>query len=200
LKLVIASNNNKKIAEMRRILSLLDISVITPADAGCAHLSPEETGSTFSENAQIKAAEFCRYTDLPSIADDSGLCVDALGGEPGVYSARYSGEEGAGADEANIDKLLQSLEGVPKERRTARFVSAICCVFPNGDTVTAEGVCEGYIGFMREGNGGFGYDPVFMVESGKSFALLSDAEKDSVSHRGKALRLFSDKIAQYLKK
>ena len=125
-----------------------------------------------------------RQTGLPAVADDSGLMVDALGGAPGVYSARYAGEDAT--DEQRNEKLLQELKDVPAEQRTARFVSAVCCVFPDGETVQVRGECEGTIAFAPSGSGGFGYDPLFLVGE-KTYAELSAAEKDAISHRGRAL-------------
>ena len=125
-------------------------------------------------------------TGLAAIGDDSGLMVDALDGAPGIYSARYAGE--GASNDARIAKLLDNLQGVPEEKRTAKFVSAICCVFPDGREVTVRGECHGRIGFAPMGENGFGYDPVFISESGKTFAQLTSAEKDKISHRGNALR------------
>lgn len=183
---VIATHNAHKLAELERILAPLHIDVIT------AELDEvEETGTTFAQNAFLKADAACKQTGLPAVADDSGLMVDALNGAPGVYSARYAGE--GATDGQRIEKLLSALKDIPQEQRTARFVSSICCVFPNGQTVTTEGNCPGSIAFAPAGNGGFGYDPVFLV-NGKTFAELPAQEKDEISHRGKALRLFAEKL------
>lgn len=130
------------------------------------------------------------------VADDSGLVVDALGGRPGVHSARYAGGHDVPYD-VKINTLLKELENVPKEKRTARFVSAVCCAFPDGRVLEVEQTCEGYIGYEPKGKGGFGFDPIFYVGD-KSFAELSGEEKDAVSHRGKSLRLFSEKIKDYI--
>lgn len=197
MKFIIASNNKHKLLEISRILKPLGAEAVSAREAGAAELEPEENGETFAENAYIKAKAFCEHTGAPCIADDSGLCVDYLDGEPGVYSARYAGIHGD--DEANIDKLLEKLDGVPVKERTARFVCAVCCVFPDGTMLTAEGACEGSIGFERRGDGGFGYDPVFYVGE-KSFAQLSADEKDEISHRGQALREFSCKLEKYFGK
>lgn len=196
MKFIIATHNKKKLAEIERILAPLGVSAFTAEQLGLKLTDAEETGETFEENAYIKAKSGCDETHLPCIADDSGLMVDALSGAPGVYSARYSGEHGN--DEANIDKLLSEMQTVPDEKRTARFKSAVCCVFPNGDTVTADGVCEGRIAHARQGDGGFGYDPIFFVGD-KSFAELSAEEKDKISHRGNALRKFKHELEIYLK-
>ena len=150
-----------------------------------------EDGDTFEANAALKARSACRVTGLPAIADDSGLCVDYLDGAPGIYSARFSG--GHGNDEANNDLLLQKLEGVPMEQRTAYYVCAICCVFPDGEELTVRGECHGHIGFERDGNAGFGYDPLFLVE-GRSFGRYTAEEKDKISHRGRALRTLAAEL------
>lgn len=184
---VAATGNAGKLAEIARILAPLGHEAISQRQAG-TDLSPEETGGTFEENARIKAAAVCAATGRPAVADDSGLCVDALGGAPGIYSARWAD----GSDDDRIQKLLRALEGVPMERRGARFVSAVCCVFPDGREITVRGECEGRIALEKDGQGGFGYDPVFIeAKSGKTFATLSAAEKDACSHRGKALRAFA---------
>ncbi len=191
MKLLIATHNNKKRVELQRILSPIGIEVVLAEDIGCTLRDVEETGTTFEENAKLKAVSGCEDSGIACIADDSGLCVDFLNGEPGVYSARYSGEHGN--DEANIDKLLKNLDGVPKEKRTARFVCAACCAFPDGGIITVRGECEGEILTKRRGSGGFGYDPVFM-SGGKSFGEITSEEKDSMSHRGKALRLMAAQL------
>ena len=190
-KMVLASGNRKKLAELRRILEPMGFEVIPKDEAG-VDFDPEENGSTFAENARIKAEAVCRATGMTAVADDSGLCVDALGGAPGVYSARYAGENATDSD--RIDKLLRELEGVPAGARGARFVSAVCVCFPGGRTVEVHGVCEGSIAFERHGDGGFGYDPVFMVGE-RSFGELSAEEKDALSHRGNALRALKEKLA-----
>ncbi len=191
MKLLIATHNNKKRVELQRILSPIGIEVVLAEDIGCTLRDVEETGTTFEENAKLKAVSGCEDSGIACIADDSGLCVDYLNGEPGVYSARYSGEHGN--DEANIDKLLKNLDGVPKEKRTARFVCAACCAFPDGGIITVRGECEGEILTKRRGSRGFGYDPVFM-SGGKSFGEITSEEKDSMSHRGKALRLMAAQL------
>lgn len=196
MKFIIATHNMKKRAEMERILSPLGVEVLTAEMAGVTLTDVEETGTTFEENAVLKAESGCRESKMPCIADDSGLVVDFLGGEPGVYSARYSGEHGN--DEANIQKLLKNLENVPGEKRTARFVCTVCVFFPNGEKLLVEGKCEGKIGFEKHGDNGFGYDPVFMVGE-KSFAELSSKEKDKISHRGNALRKLVKVLPEYLK-
>lgn len=185
MEFIIATHNLKKRDELQRILSPLGISVFTAEEKGITLTEAEETGETFAENAFIKAESGCKESSMPCIADDSGLMVDYLDGAPGVYSARFGGEHGN--DDKNIDKLLSLLENVPTEKRTARFVSSVCCVFPDGRKITAEGKCEGIIANERHGNNGFGYDPVFMIGN-RSFAEMTKEEKDKISHRGNALR------------
>ena len=191
MEFILASNNQKKLAEMQRILSPLGIEVKTAAMLGLELPDVVEDGDTFEANAALKARSACRVTGLPAIADDSGLCVDYLDGAPGIYSARFSG--GHGDDEANNDLLLQKLEGVPMEQRTAYYVCAICCVFPDGEELTVRGECHGHIGFERDGNAGFGYDPLFLVE-GRSFGRYTAEEKDKISHRGRALRTLAAEL------
>ena len=192
---LIATHNMKKRDELYRILSPLGIDVKTAEQAGVEITDVDETGETFYENALLKAQSGCRESGMPCVADDSGLAVDYLVGAPGVYSARFAGEHGN--DEKNNQKLLKLLSDVPVEERTAKFVSVVCCVFPNGDIISARGECKGYIGFEPVGDGGFGYDPLFMVGD-KSFAQLSPDEKDALSHRGNALRLISEKLKEYM--
>ncbi len=193
---LIATHNMKKRDELLRILSPLGFDVKTADELGIEISDVEETGETFYENALLKAESGCRESGMPCIADDSGLRVDYLAGAPGVYSARFAGEHGN--DDKNIDKLLKLLSDVPESERGASFVSVACCVFPNGDIVSARGECHGKIGFERKGNGGFGYDPVFFVGE-KSFAELSPEEKDANSHRARALSKLSEELLKYHK-
>lgn len=186
-KVVIATHNKHKILEFKRILEPMGIELIT-ADLP----EVEETGTTFSENAMLKAESAFKVTGLPSVADDSGLEVDALGGEPGVYSARYAGVDGD--DKANNKKLLEKLENVPEKDRTARFVCTIAYIDKNV-SFTVRGTCEGKIAFFESGSHGFGYDPLFIGEGG-CFGELSDGQKDSVSHRGSALKKFKEKLEE----
>ena len=185
MKIIIATHNKHKLAEMSRILSPMGYEVVTDTDLGIELSDVEENGETFLDNARIKSEAGCKESGLPCIADDSGLCVDALGGAPGVYSARYSGVHGD--DDGNNRKLLAELDGVPTEKRTAHFACAICVSFPDGSEVTATGKCEGYIGYEKKGSNGFGYDPLFMVGD-RSLAEMSAEEKDAISHRGNALK------------
>ena len=196
MKFFIASKNKHKIAEFVRILKPMNIEVLSEADLETPLTEVEETGKTFEENAYLKANGAMLETGLPSIADDSGLCVDYLNGAPGIYSARFAGEPTD--NNKNNEKLLELLKGVPKEKRGAHFTSSIVCVFPNGDIITAEGICEGYIANDYVGNNGFGYDPLFISKLG-SLGEISGAEKDSISHRGVALRIFAEKLSDYFK-
>ena len=196
MKFVLATQNAGKVKEMSAILARFDIEVISAKEAGI-DLDVEETGSTFAENAMLKAKAICKAANLPAIADDSGLCVDALNGGPGVYSARYGGE--GLDDKGRYQLLLSSMRG--QTTRAAHFACAIACAFPNGDELTAEGRCDGAIAFAPMGEGGFGYDPVFLVpEKAKTFGQLTAEEKSAISHRGKALADFSKKLATYLGK
>ena len=192
MKFILATGNEGKIKEMRGVLSEYGLSVLSQKEAGIT-LEPEETGTTFYENARIKAETICRASGLPSIADDSGLMVDALGGQPGVYSKRYGGLD----DDAERNAfLLKNLADT--EQRSARFVCSIVCCFPDGGEVSAVGECPGSILTAPRGDGGFGYDPVFLVDgTGRSMAELTSEEKNSVSHRGRALRAFVPKLSAY---
>lgn len=190
MKLILASKNKHKVEEFRRILLPLGWEIL-PQDTICPDLEIEETGTTFAENAYLKAMGIYRVTGLPTVADDSGLCVDALDGAPGVYSARYAGEGHNSAD--NNEKLLREMENVPDEKRTARFVCAICVVFGEDDIVQCEGTCEGTIAHRLHGENGFGYDPLFMVGE-YSFAELDGPAKDAISHRGRALTALYKKM------
>lgn len=196
MKFILATHNPGKLREMAAILGQYGVEVVSPADVGIT-VDVEETGTTFAENAMLKAKAICAAADLPAIADDSGLCVDALNGGPGVYSARYGGE--GLDDKGRYTLLLQNMRG--QTTRAAHFACAIACAFPNGDELTAEGRCDGTIAFAPMGEGGFGYDPVFFVpEKAKTFGQLTAEEKSAISHRGKALKAFSEKLATYLGK
>ncbi len=193
--LFLASNNKKKMAEMQRILEPMGIKVVNAQMMGIELPEVDETGETFEENALLKAMSGMQVTGIPSVADDSGLMVDALGGAPGVYSARFAGEHGN--DKKNNELLLEKMKNVPEGKRTAHYVSSICCVFPDGSKITARGECYGTIGFECDGNNGFGYDPLFVV-NGKAFGRYTPEEKDKISHRGKALRIFAEKIEEII--
>lgn len=184
--IVLASGNPGKLKEIARILEGLDVQIVPQSEFGVE--DADETGTTFTENALIKARHAAAATGLPAIADDSGLSVDALAGAPGVYSARYSGPDAT--DASNVDKLLAELEDVPDERRSAAFHCVACFVVPgNADALIAEGEWRGSILRERRGDGGFGYDPVFLdPQSGMASAELTAEQKNARSHRGKALR------------
>ncbi len=194
MKMVLASKNPHKLTEMSAILSQLGVEVVLESDVG-VDVDVEETGTTFEENAALKATAVMQATGLPAIADDSGLCVTALGGGPGVYSARYGG--GGLSDSQRYQLVLQNLLG--QVDRSAKFVSCICCAFPNGDMVTARGECPGLITYAPRGEDGFGYDPVFLVpEKRKTFAEMTAQEKNAISHRGVALQKFKAELEKYL--
>lgn len=191
MKIIIATHNKNKLREMKRILEPMGYEVVTDTDLGITLSEVEENGKTFLDNARLKAEAGCKESGYPCIADDSGLCVDVLSGEPGVFSARYSGVHGD--DEGNNKKLLDKLQGVPEEKRTAHFACAICLSFPDGREITAMGKCEGRIGFEKKGSNGFGYDPLFMVGD-RSLAQMTSEEKDAISHRGNALKQLKSHI------
>lgn len=196
MKIFIATKNKNKLKELERILIPMGFEVLSENDLEKPLPEVEETGETYEENALLKAYSGLKATGLITVADDSGLSVDFLDGAPGVYSARYSGENAT--YESNNEKLLAALKGVPKLKRTARFVSSVACVFPDGTEFTVRGECEGYIAEKCSGNEGFGYDPLFICESG-CFAEISPEEKDRVSHRGKALKKFKIELEKYIK-
>lgn len=194
MKLVLASKNEKKLVELRNILMQMGVEVVSESEVG-VDVEVEETGSTFEENAALKAKAVMQASGLPAIADDSGLMVDAMNGAPGVYSARYGGE---GLDDTSRYRLLlENMRG--QLDRRCKFVSAICCAFPNGDLVTARGECAGTIAFAPKGEGGFGYDPIFFVPAlKKTFSELTQEEKNEISHRGNALKEFKNELENYL--
>ena len=190
-KLLVATGNQGKLKEIREILS--DIEVLGLSDVGI-ECDVEETGTTFAENAYIKAFEISKRTGLPVLADDSGLEVDALGGRPGVYSARFAGEHAT--DDENVNKLLAELKDVPKDKRGARFACTMCLIFPDGRKIETFGTsCPGIIIDSKRGENGFGYDPVFFApEYGKTFSEMTMEEKNKVSHRKAALAALSEKL------
>ena len=195
-KFVLATHNPGKLKEMSSILSQFGVEGVSPKELGIT-VDVEETGATFAENAMLKARAICAAANLPAIADDSGLCVDALNGGPGVYSARYGGE--GLDDKGRYTLLLNSMRG--QATRAAQFTCSIACAFPNGDTLTAEGQVQGTIAFAPMGEGGFGYDPVFFYPPlAKTFGQLTAEEKSTISHRGQALKEFSAKLETYLGK
>lgn len=194
MKAVLASRNRNKLAEMKEILTAQGVEVVLQSDVG-AEVEVEETGSTFEENALLKAKAVMEATGLPAIADDSGLAVDALNGAPGVFSARYGGE--GLDDKGRYQLLLQSMRG--QLDRRCRFVSVVCCAFPSGDVIMARGECPGTLAYAPRGEGGFGYDPVFFVPSlKKTYAQLTREEKNAISHRGRSLAEFKTKLENYL--
>jgi len=189
--MILASNNAHKLDEFRAIFADMGIEIIPQSAAGC-DFEVDETGETFEENAYLKAIAVTRATGQAAIADDSGLEVDALGGAPGVHSARYTGRHDD-TDAARNDLLLHNLGD--RTDRTARFVSCICCTFPNGDVLRARGTCEGSILFAPRGENGFGYDPLFLPEGYDcSMAELRPEEKNAISHRGNALKILKEEL------
>lgn len=194
MRLILASNNKNKLREFRQLVEGMDIELLSQSEAGL-HLDVEETGTTFEENAYLKAKAVTDALSCAAVADDSGLVVDALGGEPGVYSARY----GPGHDASDADRYNYLLNKLGDEKnRSARFVCCICCTMPDGTVLRARGECEGEIMHGPKGDGGFGYDPVFKpdaVECG--MAELTPDEKNAISHRGKALRAFAEELKRY---
>lgn len=193
-KIIIASNNAHKVNEIKNILKEFPYEVVSLKEAGI-DVEIEENGKIFEENAYIKAKTILDLTGQAVLADDSGLEVDALGGEPGVLSARYSGVHGD--DKANNRKLLEKLKDVPEEKRTARFVCAMVLLTPDGHRIDARGTVEGVIGYEEKGNNGFGYDPLFNIpEIHKTFAQLTEEEKNSISHRGNALKELCKKLKE----
>lgn len=194
MKFLIATNNQGKVKEFQRILIPFGIEVVTPKELGL-NLDVEENGSTFAENAKIKAEVFREATGLPTIADDSGLCIDALNGEPGVNTARYGGADLAYPDKFRL--IFNQLEGLAKEDRTARFICSICCILDDETIMECSGEVEGWIGFQPMGDDGFGYDPIFYVND-TSFAQMGGEEKDKISHRGRALKILEEKLEKKL--
>lgn len=194
MKFIIATNNPKKLIELERILKPLGIDAVSAKEAGVVLDDVEETGTTFAENAFLKANSAYKKTGMPSVADDSGLSVDALNGRPGVYSARYAGENAT--DKDRYTKLLGEMKDIPEDERTAHFTSAICCILSDGSKIEVEGRCDGRIAFEASGDGGFGYDPVFLYGE-RSYAQLTAEEKDKVSHRGKSLRKLQEELQKH---
>lgn len=195
-QVIVATQNAGKVKEIKKILEDLDVDVKTMSEVGI-DIEIDETGTTFEENARIKAEALTNYTDCVVIADDSGLEIDFLNKEPGVYSARYLGKDTS--YEVKNQIILDKLEDVPKEKRTARFVCAIAMAKKGRETVSTEGILEGYIGYEAQGTNGFGYDPIFFVDpEGVSTASLSMAQKNEMSHRARALKAMKEKIKELL--
>ena len=185
-RMIFATGNDNKMVEIREILGDLPLEILSMKQAGI-RADIEENGTSFEENALIKAREVCRLAGEMVLADDSGLEIDYLNGEPGIYSARYMGENTS--YRVKNKNLMERLEGVPNEKRTARFVCAIAAVFPDGKELVVRGTVEGIIGYEERGENGFGYDPIFYLpERGLTTAELPPEEKNSISHRGNALR------------
>lgn len=194
MKLILASNNKKKLRELGEILSDMDVELLSQREAGC-DFEVEETGTTFAENAYLKAKAVADATGLAAVADDSGLMVEALNGEPGVYSARYAPGGHDASDKEKYEYLLSKLVNV--EHRAAKFVSSICCILPDGSIIRTEGECRGEILREPAGEGGFGYDPVFMPQGyDRSMAELGTEVKNRISHRANALREFKKKLRE----
>ena len=203
-----ATGNAGKLRELRRILEAQGHTVKSQKELGIT-LEPEETGTTFEENALIKAKAICQESGLPTLADDSGLMVDALNGAPGVYSARYCGRHGD--DEANNQKLLAEMAQVPEGQRGAQFVSAVCLYLPSGRYITLTGTCKGSICRQLAGSNGFGYDPLFVPDQvglavggtepnrqALTYAQLEDFQKDAISHRGRVMAQLDQQLAAFL--
>ena len=196
-QVIIATKNKGKAKDFEAIFNPYGYEVLTLHDVA-DDLDVEETGTTFEENAILKAEALAERLQTFVLADDSGLAIDALNGAPGVYSARYAGEEKN--DEANMEKVLAELQGIPDEKRTARFCCAIALAGPNMDTKTAFGTCEGRIAHEKKGAYGFGYDPIFFVpELGKMMAELEPSEKAAISHRGNAIKKIEAELPNLLK-
>lgn len=194
MRIIAATKNEGKVKEIQSILGELGFEVQSQHEAGY-DLDPLETGDTFEKNALIKARAIAMVCDDPVLADDSGLCIDALDGRPGIYSARYAGEGASDSDK--VMKILSEMEGVTE--RAAHFETAVAFVFPNGQEITASGQAPGRITTAPEGNNGFGYDPIFYSEElGKTFAMATDEEKNSVSHRSRALNALAKKLKDYM--
>jgi len=197
MKLIAATNNAHKLTEIRAILAGADVELLSMRDAGL-EMEIEETGSTFEENAMIKAKAVYAATGIAAIGDDSGLEIDALNGAPGVYSARYAGENATDLD--RIHKVWRELESVPEENLGAQFVCTIACVLDEETSFVVRGICRGRIIRECRGEGGFGYDPCFYVPKlGKTYSELAPEEKNAISHRGNALKKFVGEFPRYIK-
>ena len=191
MKLIIASNNKGKIREYKQILEPMGFEVLSQSEAGI-DLEADETGTTFAENSAIKARAIFGMTSCAVLADDSGLAVDALNGEPGVYSARYGGLE---TSEERSALVLEKLKDTPREKRGASFICCIHLILEDGREIVVEGSCTGWIGYEPVGDNGFGYDPIFM-QGGRSFAQLPSEEKNRLSHRADALNKLIEKLKE----
>ena len=199
MKIAIATGNAHKVKELSRLLDIGGIEFVSLKDLGF-NGDIIENGKTFAENAMIKAKFICEKYNIPAIADDSGLCVDALNGEPGIYSARYASKDGENSDDrANIDLLLENMKTIPSGERSGRFVCSMAFCAPDGVSLTVDGICEGHITTDIRGESGFGYDPVFYcTKLCKTFGETTDDEKNSVSHRYNACKLLAVKLKEYI--
>lgn len=198
MKLVLATTNPGKVRELTDMMRKANLDITAEGLMDYPdYCAPIEDGETFGENARIKAVTAAKALGEVVLADDSGLCVDALGGAPGVLSARYAGE--GHDDDANIEKLLKCMKDVPDGKRQARFVCSLCLAFPNGDFFVVEGDCAGTIARERRGNFGFGYDPVFLLPDGRMMAELNQMEKNLISHRGAAYKLAMPQLRALIK-
>ena len=196
MKIILATKNKGKIKDFEKLTDGMDIEVLSILD-NIDFPDVVEDGKTFEENSAKKALEIAKYTGIVTVSDDSGLCVDILNGEPGIYSARYSGEDGN--DEKNIEKLLENLSDIEKNDRKAHFVSVVSIAFPDGTVKSFRGETQGEILFEKEGNNGFGYDPLFYsYDLGKSFGVATIEEKKNVSHRGRAFEKLKKEVLEKL--
>lgn len=194
MKLILASNNANKLREVREILEGTGIEVLSQKEAGC-DFEVEETGTTYEENARLKAMAVVRATGLPAVADDSGLEINAMDGAPGVYSARYGGQFGSRYSHDGVFGLIQSEIGDNPDRG-ARYCCSVVCCFPDGRELTAFATTEGAISQEMRGTGGFGYDPIFLLPDGRTMAELTEDEKNAISHRGRAFRELASQLAE----
>ncbi len=194
-EIVVATSNMGKLRELKELLEPLGLTVLAPAECGIAGLEVVEDGDTFEDNACLKAKAYAKAAGIPAVADDSGLAIDALGGAPGVYSARYGGE---GHDDAwRVNYLLSNMRQVPDGERGGHFVSALAYATPEGEGFVVRGECAGVILWEPKGMGGFGYDPIFLYEpDGLTFSELSEVRKNEISHRGAAMRSFTKKLGE----
>lgn len=199
MKLLVATTNKGKLAEYRELLADIDVEWVDLQDVGLGTMEVAETEDTFAANAILKARAYCEASGLLTLADDSGLVVDALEGAPGVYSARYGAPE-VTTDRGRYEKLLAALQEVPLEKRTARFKCVVALAAPDQEIVTVEGKIEGRIAFSPRGSNGFGYDPVFLLSDGRTLAELPSAEKNRISHRGNALEKAQPLLIELIKK
>lgn len=195
MKVVLASKNQHKLQEMQQILGQYGLEILLESDLGL-DIEVEETGTTFEENSMLKAKAVQQAAGITALADDSGLQVDALNGAPGIYSARFGGERNK-SDRDRLEYLLELMKDVPQEQRTARFVSVITMLRPDGSSIVARGTCEGVIALAPHGSNGFGYDPVFFVpQEGCTFAQLESERKNEISHRANALKNFVEQLQE----